>query len=36
MATMEGLNPELRTFLKMYKWHRIDAVVQGPERELPE
>jgi hypothetical protein len=26
MATMETLNPELRTFLKMYKWQRIDPV----------
>ena len=26
MATMEALNPELRTFLKMYKWQRIDPV----------
>lgn len=26
MATMEGLDPELRTFLKMYKWQHIDPV----------
>lgn len=26
MATMESLNRELRTFLQMYKWHRIDPV----------
>jgi hypothetical protein len=26
MATMENLNPDLRTFVKMYKWQRIDPV----------
>lgn len=26
MTTMEKLNPELRTFLTMYKWTRIDPV----------
>lgn len=26
MTTMDALNPELRTFLKMYKWQRVDPV----------
>ena len=26
MATMQDLSPELRTFLQMYKWQRIDPV----------
>lgn len=26
MATMEKLDPKLRTFLTMYKWHRVDPV----------
>lgn len=26
MTTMDKLSPELRTFLTMYKWHRIDPV----------
>jgi D-proline reductase (dithiol) PrdB len=26
MTTMERLNPELRAFLSMYKWHKIDPV----------
>lgn len=26
MATLESLDPQLRTFVKMYKWQRIDPV----------
>lgn len=30
MTTMDRLAPELRTFLKMYKWQRIDPVPWAP------
>lgn len=26
MTTMDQLSPEIRTFVKMYKWHRVDPV----------
>jgi D-proline reductase (dithiol) PrdB len=32
MTTMEALTPELRTFLQLYKWQRIDPVPWAPER----
>lgn len=30
MATLEGLSPELRTFVSMYKWQHIDPVPWAP------
>ncbi len=32
MATMESMSPEVRTFVKMYKWQRIDPVPRARSR----